>query len=77
MSGKRYFYNTPNHGEREISVQELEHDFYAVCYHDDQGKQKRIYTSNLPGSSLPGVVQRALDQFASKRGLKEAFDQTV
>jgi hypothetical protein len=73
MNGKKYWYNTPNDGRREIGVHEIERGvLYAVCYHDSAGVQMRVNTSNLPASDNPGVVQRGLDEFARRRGLEEA-----
>ena len=70
--GKRYQYHTPRHGVRSIGVEMVERsNFYAVCYHAD-GQQIRVYTTHLPAHDSAPIAQRALDQFAAQRGLKEA-----
>lgn len=71
--GKCYLYATPHHGTRAIGVQQVDRaDFYAVCYRADN-RQFRIFTSNLPAHSKAEIVQRALDIYAEKRGLKPAI----
>ena len=69
-NAKRYTWNTPNDGPQAIGVENLGEGTYAVGYRKD-GVLALIRTTSLPKSCNPQVAQRALDEFARKRGLKE------
>ena len=75
MNSKRYWYNTPNDGKRSVGVEKwMGSDMWAAVWMDDKGKQRMLRTPNLPPCVDRDVCQRALDQFAAKRGLE--LDQT-
>ena len=75
MKAKRYWYNTPNDGRREIGVMQWNHaGHWGVVYLGSDNLPHLLKTPNLPQCLGLEAAQRALDKFAAKRGLEEVSD---
>lgn len=70
--GKRYWYNTPNDGRREIGVlQGLGGDCWIIAYFRESGARRSIKSPALKERNNPEVLQHALNLWAKARHLEE------
>lgn len=70
--GKRYWYNTPADGRREIGVlQGLGGDIWIVGYFRENGARRAVKSPHVRANYSCEVLQNNLDRWAKARQLEE------
>lgn len=70
--GKRYWYNTPADGRREIGVlQGLGGDIWIVGYFRESGARRAVKSPSIRANANPDVLQHALNLWAKARHFEE------